>query len=182
MRTWILIGALLLGGVALAVRPMQPEVIVRENRVEVPVRVEVLREVPTIIEKVRVETRMVEKSSPPPGTAPRPSGIALAHERMLFLFERDLDLRAEQRRFMEDVLGAREEKIASYQKQIVESGVFTVAEYESQIRAIQAASYSKMGEVLDSHQHQRFQRLLEEGRLGDAVMFDVPPTVVVIQG
>lgn len=182
MRIWIATGVLVLGGLIMAVRSTSPEVIVRERRIEVPVRVEVPVEVPTIVEKLRIETRTIEKPSSTPVAASSPSGTALAHAKMLFLFERTLDLRAEQRLFMEKVLLERQEEIASYQNEILKSGVFRVKEYEAQVKAIQAAYYAKMGEVLDTPQRGRFQSLLEEGRIGDAVMFEIPSTLVVIEG
>jgi hypothetical protein len=180
MRTWIAFGALLIGIVAMAARPVRPDTVVREHRVEVPVRIEVPVEVTKIVEKVRVETRTIEKESRACPAASKPSGTALAHEKMLFLFERELDLRAEQRRFMEDVLLEREKEIASYQKEVVASGIFRVKEYEYRVKAFQAVSYAKMGEALEGTQRQRLAALVAEGRLGDAVMFEVPPTLVVI--
>jgi hypothetical protein len=181
MKTWIALGALMIGIVALAARTSSSDNRVRERRIEVPVRVEVPVEVPKIVEKVRVETRTIEKESRPSPAPLRPSGTALAQERTLFLFERELDLRAEQRRFMEEVLAQREKEIESYQKEIVASGIFRTREYELRIKAMQAASYEKMAEVLEGTQRQRLAAVVAEGRLGDTVMFQVPPTLTVIQ-
>jgi len=144
-------------------------------RVEVPV------EVPKIVEMVRVETRTIEKDTPAAKVPPKPAGVTLAHEKMLFLFERELDLKAEQRRFMEKVLAERELEIAEVQRSIIATGIFRARDYESRVRAMQAASYERMGEVLDEPQRHRLVGLLAEGRLGDAVMFEVPPTLVVVE-
>ncbi len=186
MKTWIAWGALAIAVVAIAARPTSPDAPVRERRIEVPVRVEVPVEVPKIVEKERTDLRIPEKESRPTAPAvasePRPiGGTSLAHEKMLFLFERELDLRAEQRRFMAEVLADRQLQIAELQKGIVASGVFRPREYDAQVKALQAASYEKMSEVLDEPQRFRWKALIAEGRLGDAVQFEVPPTLVVLQ-
>jgi len=181
---WIAWGALSLGVVAVALRPSPSGLVIRERRVEVPVKVEVPVEVPRIVvEKERIEPRTVVKEpavAPPPVLAKR-ADTAMAHEKMLFLFERECDLRADQRRFMENILALREAEIAECQKGIVASGIFRVREYENQVKAMQNASYQKMAEVLNERQRERFTELVAEGRMGDAVVFEVPPTVVVLQ-
>jgi hypothetical protein len=181
VKSWIALGSLVVGIGAIAVRSNTSNVPIQERLVEVPVRVEVPVEVPKIVEKVRVETRMIERQVPAVAAPERPAGTYLAHEKMLFLFERELELRADQRRFMEEVLAHRELEIAEHQRSIVDSRIFRVGEYENWVRATQAASYEKMAEVLDETQRRRFAGLLAEGRLGDAVMFEVPPTMVVLQ-
>jgi hypothetical protein len=184
MRPWIIVGALLMVVIIMAARPATPEVIVRERRVEVPVpfRVEVPVEVTRAVEKASIEPRAnLEKEPRPQAPASQNPGMLLAHEKMLFLFERELDLKPEHRRFMEAVLTQREKEIAAYQKDIIASGIFRVREYEYRVKAMQAVSYEKMGEVLEGAQRQRFACLVGEGRLGDAVAFEVPNTLVVIQ-
>jgi len=186
VKTWIAWGALAVAVIAVAARSGASDAPVRERRIEVPVRVEVPVEVPKIVERVRAETGSPEKESrapaPAPVTDPRPiDGTTLAHEKMLFLFERELDLRAEQRRFMTEVLANRQLQIAGLQKGIVASGVFRPREYDAQVKAMQAASYEKMAEALNEPQRIRWKALIAEGRLGDAVQFEVPPTLVVLQ-
>lgn len=180
MKIWIAWGALLIGVVALAARPAVPDAPVRERRITVPVRVEVPVEVPKIVEKIRVETRTIEKEIPAAPTVAKPAGTTLAHEKMLFLFERELDLRGDQRHFMEEVLAQREKDIAEVQRDILRSGIFRTRDYDLRIRAIQAASYEKMAEVLNEPQHRRFSGLVTEGRLGDAVVFETPASLTVI--
>jgi hypothetical protein len=180
VKIWIAWGSLVIGVIALAARPAAPEPPVRERRVVVPVRVEVPVEVSKIVEKVRVETRMIEKEVPAVPLASRPSETALAHEKMLFLFEREAVLRGDQRHFMEEVLAQRENEIAEVQRDIVRSGYFRARDYDLRIKAIQTASYEKMAVVLDEPQHRRFSSLVSEGRLGDAVVFEIPSSLVVI--
>lgn len=185
MKTWVAWGALAIVVVAVAARPGAPDAPVRERRIEIPVRVEVPVEVSKIIEKTRTEMRVPEEKArpaPEPASVARPiDGTALAHEKMLFLFERELDLRAEQRRFMAEVLANRQLQIAELQKGIIASGVFRPLEYDTQVKALQAASYEKMSEILDETQRVRWKALIAEGRLGDAVQFEVPLTLIVLQ-
>jgi hypothetical protein len=182
VKTWIAWGALLTALVVVAFRPAPASVPAPERRIEVPVCVEVPVDVPRVVEKVRVETKIVEKqtpAAPPAGRVMTPAD--LAHEKMLFLFERALDLRGEQRRFMMEVLAGRELEIAEVQRDAVASGVFRFREYDERIRALQASSYERMKEVLDEPQRLRFTRLVAEGRLGDDVQFAVPQNVLILQ-
>lgn len=193
MKTWIAWGALSIAVVVVAFRPAPAAAPAPERRVQVPVRVEFPVEVPRIevkspvetprvIDDARVETRTLERPAPAaPASGRTVTATELAHEKMLFLFERELDLRGDQRRFMEEVLARRELEITDLQRGIVASGIFRVREYDDRIRALQASSYEKMKEVLDEPQRRRFEGLLAEGRLGDGIQFAIPPNMVMLQ-
>jgi hypothetical protein len=170
MRYAVLIGAIVLGAAIISARPASPPTELRERRVEVPIRVEVPVEVPKIVERVRVETRIVEKVVVQPGTVA--GGVALAHEKMLFLFEREVNLRPEQRHSLEELLSLREKEIETYQSEIRASHILHMRTYERRIQEIQGAYYQKMGRALDEEQRDRFADLVLQGRLGDAIVFD----------
>jgi hypothetical protein len=102
-------------------------------------------------------------------------------EKKLFLFEHELELSPEQRQRMEQILVRREREIAELQRGIVNSGVFRVREYDYQVRQLQAVSYEEIAGVLDGPQRRRWTDLMAEGRLGDGVLFEVLPTLVVLE-
>lgn len=144
----------------------------------VPVRVEVPVPTPVVVE--RVETVEVEKPGPVRAEAPEQAyRPALVHEKLLFLFERQLCLTPEQRRHFGKVLRDRQEEIEAYHRDIRASKVFRPREYSRTIREIQAASYARMGTSLDAPQAREFSGLIAEGRLGDAVAFTLEPGMTV---
>lgn len=179
MKLFIASGALFLGALVFALRPPGTQTVIVERKVEVPVRIET---------PVASPSPRVEKESPPVRAAerpllqarPEPSGPALACEKMLFLFERELDLQPSQRQHMAEVLRTREKEIEAYHEEVRASGVFREREYTRRVREIQDRCYERMGDVLDERQHRRFLEVLAHGKLGDAIEFEVGPEMVVI--
>lgn len=161
-----------------AARPAE-RTVVRERRVEVPVPVEVPVQVPVVVE--RIETVAVEEVEKPAVERSATPGVTLVHEKMLFLFERQLRLAPDQRRHFSKVLEERQEEIEAYHREIRASGIFRPREYSRNIREVQAASYARMGTALDPVQARDFQGLVAEGRLGDAVAFTLDPGMAVAE-
>jgi hypothetical protein len=187
MRYSVLGGALLIGLAILASRPADPATRVIERKVEVPVRVEVPVPVEPpmtqVGEVVNGDRPAQEKPPAPPvyGGHSLPYGAALGRKNMMFLFEREIDLRPDQRRFMEDVLVERDRAIESVQNEIRASGVFQARQYDRQVNALQGASYQKMAQVLAPEQQQRFAELVAQGRIGDSIEFELGPNMMMIQ-
>ena len=82
---------------------------------------------------------------------------------------------------MAKVLEDREEEVKACQAEILRSGVLRTREYERRIRTIQAESYDRMAAVLSPEARRRFFEIVSEGRLGDAIAFQVPENVIVIE-
>lgn len=159
-----------------------PGTVVRERRVEVPLRVEVPIDVPT-------SRPDVEKRTPAEETTAKTnerrteagSSVPLAsQEKMLFLFERELALTVDQRRHFVEVLRERALEIEEINRRIADSRIFSRSEYSRTIRGIRARSYERMAEVLDSVQNRRFRQLVAEGRLGDAVAIAIDSSWTVV--
>lgn len=173
--------AIAVGGV-FALR--SPDPVIRERRVEIPVREEAPVEVPVARETTRAESQSTSELAPE--TAKRAEGLENRsaslgpQEKMLFLFERELALTGEQRRHFVGVLQERILEVEEYNRRIDQSKVFSRREYSARIRAIRARSYERMAEILDSAQNQRFRQLVAEGRLGDAVAITIDPNWTVI--
>jgi hypothetical protein len=172
-------------------RPAVVEGQIREGRVEIPARQkapanESLGTSPqvdatAVVETVRAEKPGGEKAVLPVAALPTKSKISAGLEKMLSLFERELELSPDQRQRMEQILARREQEISELQAGIVNSGVFRVREYDFQVRQLQAVSYEEIAGVLDGMQRRRWTRLMAEGRLGDAVLFEVPQAIVVLE-
>ncbi len=157
-------------------------VVVRDRRVEVEVPVRV--EVPVEVER-RVEEKTQVAETPANTKVERraevtPSAPLAPQEKMLFLFERELDLTADQRRHFVQVLADRRLEIEEVNGRIAEAKIFSRSTYSATIRALRAKSYERMAEVLDGAQHRRFVALVREGRLGDAVALTIDPAWTVI--
>lgn len=192
MKLWITLGALALGamGVAAGFRPSALEGEIRVGRVAIPahtetpteetLRVSVPAEKP-VIEGARVETSSVEKVGHSSRSPLTESKAPAALEKQLFFFELELDLSPDQRQRMEQILVRREQGIKELQRRIVDSGVFHVREYDYQVRQLQAVSYEEIAGVLNGDQRRRWAGLIAEGRVGDAVLFEVLPSLVVLQ-
>ncbi len=172
---------LLLGAAAFAMRPPKERIIVRERRVEVPVRIEVPVErlVPVFVERERAEAPVPERRADPAPAAQ--DDAALPREKVVFLFERELSLEPWQRAHAEQVLRERGREVEAYHREVRASGVFVAREYERRVAAIQSASYARIGEVLDGPQYRRFAELLAQGRLGDAVVFEIDTGMAVVE-
>ena len=190
MKIWIALGAFAIGTAAIAFRPAPAPSRLIEPRAETLGRTEdpveapaIARpEAPIVVEQVRPEPAPVQKVVRSEiHQVEVPPVLSLAQEKMLFLFERELSLSPEQRRYMVQVLGRREQEIAEVQKGVLTSGILRTREYDLRVREIQAVSYAKMAEILDQTQRLRWDRLMAEGRLGDAISFEVPQSVVLLQ-
>lgn len=185
-RAAIGIGALLLCGAAVVLRPSE-RVIVRERIVEVPVPAPASVPPAAIPDVALPETPAAIPPAPAvrraaaPALAPMPAGVARAHDRMLFLFQRELGLQAVQRAHFARALRDREAEIRRVQDAVRASKVFDVKSYTRRIRSLQLDSYDRMAAVLDVTQTRRFHDLLAEGRIGDAVQFDVDDDIVVLE-
>jgi Spy/CpxP family protein refolding chaperone len=114
------------------------------------------------------EIRSVPAQVPPP-----------EFDHMLFLFARELDLTAKQEHTIEDVLRDRQKEIERVQDGVRRSHRFRRGEYVQRIEDLKAISYAQMGQCLSPAQHRRFQELLAEGRLGDAIAFTLPEGTII---
>ena len=93
---------------------------------------------------------------------------------MLFFFQRQLKLSAEQLRHFRRVLGERDVAVQGLQDEITDSGRFEEQYCRARIEDIKAIYYEKMGRCLGPLQHQEFVEILAEGRFGDAVVIELP--------
>ena len=160
---------------------------VAEPRMDVPVLVPVVVEAPVEVKKTvegEVGTgepveRVVPLAVSQP-QVPRWSLLPSHQDRILFLFDRQVDLSKDQRRHFADVFLSRDAEIKAYQAQITRSGIFNVPEYRVKIREMIAESYDRMAHALDSQQQQLFYSIVAAGRLGDAVEFEMDPGLVVL--
>lgn len=152
--------------------------VVREKRIEVPVRVEVPVETPVAPPANRSTNTQVAvpTANPAEKRAEDSTSAPLGpQEKMLFLFEREIDLAPGQRAHFVQVLRERAVEIEDVYRRIAETKHFSRRGYSATIRAIRARSYERMAEVLDSAQNQRFRQLVAQGRLGDAVAIELQP-------
>lgn len=98
---------------------------------------------------------------------------------MLLLFQREMDLTADQRRHFEKMLQERDEVIEQVQDDIRRANLFDRSDYTDRINAVKAIFYERMGRCLDALQHRRFLEILAQGRFGDAIAFELPPGIEV---
>ena len=100
---------------------------------------------------------------------------------MLFLFERELVLTPEQRGHFVEMLKERERAVEGVHEKICRENVMSRAEYVTRIEVIKQTGYARMGECLGVAQERRFREILAEGRFGDAIVFEHPPGLVVVE-
>ena len=100
---------------------------------------------------------------------------------MIRTISQELRPTALQHQSIMDSLRKRDVVIDAYNKQVRASGVFNPSEYGDRIMSIQADSYDDIARVLDGGQMRRFQALVGRGLIGDAVAFEVDPTMVVVK-
>lgn len=151
---------------------------VREKRIVVPASVEVPIEVPVSAPATRNDTQVAvptAKKTAETRAEAQSSAPLGPQEKMLFLFEREVNLTPDQRSHFVQVLRDRAVEIEDVNRRIADSKIFSRRSYSVTIRAIRARSYERMAEVLDSAQYRRFQQLVTEGRLGDAVAIPLQP-------
>ena len=108
-------------------------------------------------------------------------GLRHVPKRMLQVIRRELRPTADQFRRIMELLRSRDADIEAYHEQVRASGVFNAPEYSHRIRMIQADSYDRLAQVLDSDQARRFGDLVARRLLPDAVAFEVDSSMVVLE-
>lgn len=101
-------------------------------------------------------------------------------ERMAVL-DAELGMTPDQRRFVLEVLLAREAEVVTWHAEIRSSRVLNVWAHDRRAREILAASQARIHSRLTPEQSGKFIDLLDSGRLLEGIAFEVTPGMVVVR-
>jgi hypothetical protein len=189
VRYLIPAGALLLGILALALRPAttreeriprcRPGVEAASRPLPNPEPIQVPHEPPVTL-RGAVETSVPEARRESRKADAGSATLERSRENMLYYLERELELAPEQILRITRVLQERQKEIEGFFKELRASRVFRTSEYERKVEAIREESYRRMGEMLGPAQYQRYTDLLAQGKLSDTVAFEMTPEMIVL--